>query len=92
MRAQQIHSVESVVDCEPSKRIQELLFEEIVHAMSKKGVAGFHPNRPPGAAFVQNLSHRRGQRSVISVGNRGIQGSESEIEVARTRKNHIVKH
>ncbi|KAF8191889.1 hypothetical protein K438DRAFT_1762473 [Mycena galopus ATCC 62051] len=59
--------------------------------MSKKRVTGFHPNRPPDAAFVQNSSHRRGQRSVISGGNRGIQGSESDIEVARTRKNHIAK-
>ncbi|KAJ7862654.1 hypothetical protein B0H14DRAFT_3134229 [Mycena olivaceomarginata] len=53
--------------------------------------SGFHPNRPPGAAFVQNLSRRRGQRSVIPGGNRGIQGSESEIKVARIRKNHIAK-
>ncbi|KAJ7318500.1 hypothetical protein DFH08DRAFT_1036274 [Mycena albidolilacea] len=44
-----------------------------------------------GCSFVQNLSHRRGQRSVISGGNRGIQGSESEIEIARTWKNHIAK-
>ncbi|KAF8171768.1 hypothetical protein K438DRAFT_1940671 [Mycena galopus ATCC 62051] len=83
--------MESEVDCEPSESIQELLFLEIVHAMSKKRVTGFHPNRPPDAAFVQNSSHRRGQRSVISGGNRGIQGSESDIEVARTRKNHIAK-
>ncbi|KAF8202054.1 hypothetical protein K438DRAFT_593760 [Mycena galopus ATCC 62051] len=86
-----INSGESKVNCEPSGRIQGLVFCEMLHRMSKTRPASFQGNRPPDAAFVKKVSLRCGQRSVISEGTRAIQSSGSEIRVARTLMNSIAK-